>query len=246
MSAVFIPAWEIIRTAMENPGVDMDVDDMYVDVDDMDVDVELERIMEGMGTGGDDSMPTNSDLLVEDSVARHSGGATNSNASSLSGDTTRLQQERIFDLPHHTSTINTMTAATSQPTTKAGAISTSQTPGGTLAQEHMAIAADERQTPANHPGTLSDVGEDVCGYESDMDTIYSLASQESNLNHSYIQPFLDQFSNDCPEILSDSGAPGAEPEYLEKALKEFASRLHAESSNPFQWGAAVTLHKTRQ
>lgn len=161
----------------------------------------------------------------------------------LPSDSVESFRERIFDRSDPTSTLGVITAATSQPTTKGDTVP--QDPDRKDAQQDMVMAVDERETLADHLHELTGV-EDTGGYESDADTIYSLASQDSDKRNSYLQPFLDRFSSDCPDIFPAPGASGIRPEYLEQALKEFASRLHAESSNPFQWEAAVALHKARQ
>lgn len=72
-----------------------------------------------------------------------------------------------------------------------------------------------------------------------MDTMYS---PDTAVDNPYIQPFLAHLTKDLKHILELSPFI-IEQENLKRTLKNFAWRLHGESSNPFQWESSVTLHR---
>lgn len=78
---------------------------------------------------------------------------------------------------------------------------------------------------------------------SDSETICSTDSGPDDQKLRYIEVFANHLRHDIenvPELPSVSNIPHS---YLELILKDFVWKLHGESSNPFQWGAAVILRQ---
>ncbi|KAH7071152.1 hypothetical protein BKA63DRAFT_517433 [Paraphoma chrysanthemicola] len=81
---------------------------------------------------------------------------------------------------------------------------------------------------------------------SDVDTTYSTRSVADNREDDYIAAFTGQLRQDVRRasgIASLSSIPSA---YLNELVRAFTWKLHEESSNPFQWGVSVALHRSRQ
>ncbi|KAM0214176.1 hypothetical protein ACHAQI_003800 [Fusarium lateritium] len=82
--------------------------------------------------------------------------------------------------------------------------------------------------------------------ESDTASIYSNETLTDDPKLHYFQAFVDQLAEDVKigsegMILKDLG-----PDYLDHALREFAWKLHEESSNPFQLETSVIIHRKRR
>ncbi|KAM0195699.1 hypothetical protein ACHAPI_006251 [Fusarium lateritium] len=82
--------------------------------------------------------------------------------------------------------------------------------------------------------------------EPDTATIYSIETLADDPKLHYFQVFVDQLAEDVRTgangmVLRDFG-----PDYLDHALKEFAWKLHEESSNPFQLETSVIIHRKRR
>jgi hypothetical protein len=77
-------------------------------------------------------------------------------------------------------------------------------------------------------------------------TTYSAKSNPEDAKRLYLRAFCDQLRRDLSDVLNDRRTLGVNGEYLESAIQMFAVKLHAESSDPFQWEASVTLHKKRR
>lgn len=81
---------------------------------------------------------------------------------------------------------------------------------------------------------------------SDTATIYSIETFADDPKLHYFQAFVDQLAEDVKTeaegmVLRDLGS-----DYLAHALKEFAWKLHEESSNPFQLETSVIIHRKRR
>lgn len=82
--------------------------------------------------------------------------------------------------------------------------------------------------------------------ESENATIYSIETLTDDPQLHYFRVFVTQLAEDVRTgaegmVLMDLG-----PDYLEHALKEFAWKLHEESSNPFQLETSVIIHRKRR
>jgi hypothetical protein len=79
-------------------------------------------------------------------------------------------------------------------------------------------------------------------HDWDAETTYSLDDDQDNSQAPYIQVFAGEIAKYLKGVLNISEFAWAN---FDSVLKKFAWRLHGESSNPFQWEAAVTLHQQR-
>ena len=81
--------------------------------------------------------------------------------------------------------------------------------------------------------------------EVDVQTTYSVETVSEDERLEYLQGFAFRLTEDVEKLgrLSLTNLP---PSVLTRLLKEFAQRLHAEASNPFQWETSVILHRKQE
>ncbi|RYP73035.1 hypothetical protein DL771_003903 [Monosporascus sp. 5C6A] len=166
--------------------------------------------------------------------------------------TKSLPESSVFDRGGLSRATYPTTVATSEPRTKDRAgpdgLLARITPGmGTEAGQHIMSHGTSDGGAISGDGLSAgvDIGKDACMQDFDAETSYSLVSTLDD-PEPYLQAFSNQLSKDLSDIFDNSTSSGIEPEYLETALKTFAWKLNGESSNPFQWGASVTLHQKRK
>ena len=87
--------------------------------------------------------------------------------------------------------------------------------------------------PGNHPEN------------EQQQTTYSVETVSEDERLEYLQGFAFRLTKDVEKRghLSLTNLP---PSVLTRLLKEFAQRLHAEASNPFQWETSVILHRKQE
>ncbi|PNP55756.1 hypothetical protein THARTR1_03976 [Trichoderma harzianum] len=79
--------------------------------------------------------------------------------------------------------------------------------------------------------------------DCDVETTYSVDTLSDEPKLRYLQVFAEQLAKDMKQISDEFCFSNIEAEYLNPMLREFAWKLHGESSNPFQWEASVIIHK---
>jgi hypothetical protein len=109
---------------------------------------------------------------------------------------------------------------------------TSGTPRGT-----DLATSEEYQFPSN----CLDIGHGL-----DTATIYSIETLADDPKLHYFQVFVDQLAEDVKTGADGMALRDLGPDYLDHALKEFACKLHEESSNPFQLETSVIIHRKRR
>ncbi|KAJ4855789.1 hypothetical protein T069G_09157 [Trichoderma breve] len=79
--------------------------------------------------------------------------------------------------------------------------------------------------------------------DCDVGTTYSVDTLLDEPKLRYLQAFAEQLAKDMKQISDEFCFGSIEAECLVPMLREFAWKLHSESSNPFQWEASVIIHK---
>lgn len=82
--------------------------------------------------------------------------------------------------------------------------------------------------------------------EPDTATIYSIETLADDPKLHYFQAFVDQLAHDVKTGAESVALRDLGPDFLGHALKEFAWKLHEESSNPFQLETSVIIHRKRR
>ncbi|KAK4072053.1 hypothetical protein Trihar35433_4117 [Trichoderma harzianum] len=82
--------------------------------------------------------------------------------------------------------------------------------------------------------------------DCDTATTYSTESLSDDPKLRYLQVFAEQLVNDMKQVSDEFCFENIEAGYLDDVLKEFAWKLHNESSSPFQWEASVILNRKRK
>ncbi|KAL7914184.1 hypothetical protein GGI35DRAFT_490474 [Trichoderma velutinum] len=82
--------------------------------------------------------------------------------------------------------------------------------------------------------------------DCDVETTYSIDTLSDDPKLRYLQVFVEQLVKDMKQISGEFCFRNIETEYLDPVLREFAWKLHSESSNPFQWEASVIIHRKRK
>ncbi|KIL85182.1 hypothetical protein FAVG1_11611 [Fusarium avenaceum] len=100
----------------------------------------------------------------------------------------------------------------------------------------------DSHTPADGEAEQQQPPTDDC----DAETTYSIDSRLDDPKLQYLQVFAEQLADDINSASADLSIEGIEAEYLDTVLREFAWKLHGESSNPFEWEASVVLHRKRK
>jgi hypothetical protein len=80
----------------------------------------------------------------------------------------------------------------------------------------------------------------------DARTTYSVDSAPDDSEKDYIWAFARQLLQDVESASGITNISKIPSSYISDTLREFSWRLHEESSNPFQWGTSVTLHRNRE
>ncbi|KAL4909723.1 hypothetical protein BDW74DRAFT_173217 [Aspergillus multicolor] len=156
------------------------------------------------------------------------------------------QQSSVFDTA--SGGAYTSTATTSQAQTKAEeghpALSILQTPlEGPVqfnAESGVSPSASVREV---HLDSESGVHTSVPDDRSDAETTFSTGSGIVDRQRRYIRAFIDRLSQDIKHTVERSSASDVPSSYLGSLLKVFSWKLHAESTNPFQWEASVILRQ---
>jgi hypothetical protein len=78
----------------------------------------------------------------------------------------------------------------------------------------------------------------------DSETVYSLESAPGD--ERYISVFAHRLLCDLRRTKDNQDLSDLSPNFIVQTLKSFARRLYEESTNPFQWGTSVVLHKRRE
>lgn len=79
----------------------------------------------------------------------------------------------------------------------------------------------------------------------DAQTTYSVISAPDDLEKDYIRAFAQRLLQDVESASGVTNISKIPSSYISDTLRAFSWRLHGESSNPFQWGTSVTLHRKR-
>ncbi|KAK4078282.1 uncharacterized protein Triagg1_3298 [Trichoderma aggressivum f. europaeum] len=79
--------------------------------------------------------------------------------------------------------------------------------------------------------------------DCDVSTTYSVDTLSDEPRLRYLQVFAEQLDKDMKQTSDQFCFSSIEAEYLAPMLREFAWKLHSESSTPFQWEASVIIHK---
>lgn len=79
--------------------------------------------------------------------------------------------------------------------------------------------------------------------DCDVETTYSVDTLLDEPKLRYLQAFAEQLAKDMKQISDEFCFGSIEAECLVPMLREFAWKLHSESSSPFQWEASVIIHK---
>lgn len=116
-------------------------------------------------------------------------------------------------------------------------IKTQRGAGSTNADSlHSSYPLLEEETEEQQPAT------DDC----DVETTYSIDTLSDEPKLRYLQVFAEQLAKDMKQISDEFCFSNIEAEYLDPMLREFAWKLHNESSNPFQWETSVIIHRKRK
>ncbi|KKP00556.1 hypothetical protein THAR02_07334 [Trichoderma harzianum] len=100
-------------------------------------------------------------------------------------------------------------------------------------------------------GSYTSAGDEIEELQSttgdyDSATTYSTESLSDDPKLLYLQVFAEQLAKDMKQVSDEFCFENIEAGYLDDVLKEFAWKLHNESSNPFQWEASVILNRKRK
>ena len=79
----------------------------------------------------------------------------------------------------------------------------------------------------------------------DIQMTYSVETMSEDQRSQYLQEFVFRLTEDV-EKLGRPSLTNLPPSVLTRLLKEFAQRLHAEASNPFQWETSAILHRNEK
>ncbi|KAF5701879.1 hypothetical protein FMUND_13712 [Fusarium mundagurra] len=82
--------------------------------------------------------------------------------------------------------------------------------------------------------------------ECDTATTYSFDTLSDDPKLQYFQAFIDQLAEDVRSDTQGSTIKDVGPGFLEETLREFAWKLHGESTNPFQLETSVIIHRKRR
>ncbi|RBR07986.1 hypothetical protein FVER53590_28855 [Fusarium verticillioides] len=82
--------------------------------------------------------------------------------------------------------------------------------------------------------------------EFDAATTYSFDTLSDDPQLQYFQAFIDQLAEDVSSDAQCTTIKNVGPEFLEETLREFAWRLHGESTNTFQLETSVIIHRKRR
>jgi hypothetical protein len=81
---------------------------------------------------------------------------------------------------------------------------------------------------------------------SDTATNYSVDSHLTDLENDYIRAFSQQLAQDLETSLGPTKLSKISSSYISEVMRVFTRKLHEESTNPFQWGVSVALHRKRE
>jgi hypothetical protein len=166
-----------------------------------------------------------------------------SNISQYAGDSDESPSESIFDFSIQSGGTRPSTVPTSVPSAPPRASGIAQGTDLSTGEKHESplrfIYESEDQSILEREHTEEHE-------ESDTATIYSIETLADDPKLRYFQVFVDQLAEDVRTgangmILRDLG-----PDHLDHALREFAWKLHEESSNPFQLETSVIIHRKRR
>jgi ankyrin repeat protein len=108
------------------------------------------------------------------------------------------------------------------------------------------LETDQAETMSSNIKSTNEIEKDVVPDDCDAETTYSIDFTPDHSPLLYIQAFADQLARDIRNITNVSNISDISPQSLDELLKAFSWKLHGESSTPFQWEAAVTLHRKRK
>jgi hypothetical protein len=165
------------------------------------------------------------------------------NNSQYTGDSDESSSESMFDFSIQSGGTRPSTVPTSVPSAQSRASGIAQGTDLSAGEKHRSplpcIDESEDQSILERQHTEEDK-------ESDTATIYSIETLADDPKLRYFQVFVDQLAEDVRTgadgmVLRDLG-----PDHLDHALREFAWKLHEESSNPFQLETSVIIHRKRR
>ncbi|KAJ5346952.1 uncharacterized protein N7506_000205 [Penicillium brevicompactum] len=154
-----------------------------------------------------------------------------------------ILQASIFDRGYRSGATYLSTIPTSEAKSKVDSRFYSSLDGSGL---KAGVETDQDETLLNNINPKDDVKKDAVGECCDTETTYSI---DFALDHSsllYVQAFADQLAFDLRSISNVSNISDISPDFLNHLLKAFTWTLHRESSTPFQWEAAATIHRQRR
>ena len=102
--------------------------------------------------------------------------------------------------------------------------------------------------PTTHETCQDDLEETEDPIEIDYDdgaTTYSIDSSSDDMDTEYLQAFAHCLARDVENASNIRDISDVPSSYMSQLLRGFSWKLHEESSNPFQWGTCVTLHRQR-
>ncbi|KAF4497030.1 hypothetical protein FAGAP_6789 [Fusarium agapanthi] len=82
--------------------------------------------------------------------------------------------------------------------------------------------------------------------EFETATTYSFDTLSDDPKLQYFQAFIDQLAEDVRADTQGTTMKDVGPGFLEEILREFAWKLHGESTNPFQLETSVIIHRKRR
>ncbi|KAF4960108.1 hypothetical protein FGADI_1126 [Fusarium gaditjirri] len=80
----------------------------------------------------------------------------------------------------------------------------------------------------------------------DTATTYSFETLSDDPRLHYFQAFIDQLAEDLKSDAQGAAIKDVGPDFLDQTLREFAWKLHGESTNPFQLETSVIIHRKRR
>ncbi|KAF5691877.1 hypothetical protein FDENT_3245 [Fusarium denticulatum] len=188
-----------------------------------------------------DAGPARSFLHVPDSVETM---APQKHSSVLDEAITNSPQSSTFDLTAQSHETRPSTIPTSLPHKPQISVVSSSL------QTTESQAKEEESTSSNHPNEeqnhWSPRKSERKHDKFDTETTYSFETLSDDPKLQYFQAFIDQLADDVRSDAKGTAIKDVGPDFLDQTLREFAWKLHEESTNPFQLETSVIIHRKRR
>ncbi|KAJ6161291.1 hypothetical protein N7470_004687 [Penicillium chermesinum] len=152
-------------------------------------------------------------------------------------------QTSIFDSANRSGATHPSTMPTSQPKAK---LDTQVVSSLASSEQKVGLGIDQDDTIPSNIKPKSDIEEDSVPDYCDAETTYSIGFALDHRPLLYVRAFADQLACDMKNISNVSNFSDISAQHLDHLLRIFSWKLHRESSTPFQWEAAVALHRERK